>query len=115
MAQCLASRLDQRGPQAELSPFYKALASFVILGVEKPWERLLAAGLARDFQAMRLDFLARHGGISPVEAVTKWQKSSAARITAFRTMIDRARLTAAPSTAMLAQIAGQARELLNRP
>lgn len=37
VAQCLASRLDQRGPQAQLSPFYKALASFVILGVEKPW------------------------------------------------------------------------------
>ena len=79
-----------------------------------PWERLLAAGLARDFQAMRLDFLARHGGTSPVDAVAKWQESSAARITAFRAMIDRARLTAAPSTAMLAQIAGQARVLLNR-
>jgi glutamate dehydrogenase len=79
-----------------------------------PWERLLAAGLARDFQAMRLDFLARHGRTSPVEAVAKWRESSAARIAAFRKMIDRARLTAAPSTAMLAQIAGQARVLLNR-
>lgn len=79
-----------------------------------PWERLLAAGLARDFQAMRLDFLARHGGKSPVEAVSKWQASSAARIAAFRAMIDRARLTTAPSPAMLAQIAGQARVLLNR-
>ena len=79
-----------------------------------PWERLLAAGLARDFQAMRLDFLARHGGTSPVDAVAKWQESGAARIAAFRKMIDRARLTTAPSTAMLAQIAGQARVLLNR-
>lgn len=79
-----------------------------------PWERLLAAGLARDFQAMRLDFLARHGGASPVEAVARWQETSANRISQFREMIDRARMTAVPSTAMLAQIAGQARVLLNR-
>ncbi len=79
-----------------------------------PWERLLAAGLARDFQAMRLDFLARQGGQAPLEAVARWQKASAERIAAFRAMIDRARRTAQPSPAMLAQIAGQARVLLNR-
>ncbi|MFM7028409.1 MAG: NAD-glutamate dehydrogenase [Chakrabartia sp.] len=79
-----------------------------------PWERLLAAGLARDFQAMRLDFLGRLGGADPQAAVVQWQETAASRIAAFRAMVERARTTAAPSTAMLAQIAGQARVLLNR-
>jgi glutamate dehydrogenase len=84
------------------------------LSPRDPWERLLAAGLSRDFQAMRLDFLARNGGKKPVEAVAKWADAHAARVSGFRHMIDRARMTAAPSTAMLAQLAGQARVLLNR-
>ncbi len=78
-----------------------------------PWERLLAAGLARDFQAMRLDFLSRHGGSDPQAGVAAWIEAQAARVVAFRAMIDRARL-AMPTTAMLAQIAGQARVLLGR-
>ncbi len=78
-----------------------------------PWERLLAAGLARDFQAMRLDFLARNGKGDPEAAVTKWIETHASRVSAFRTMIDRAR-TGVATTAMLAQIAGQARVLLGR-
>ena len=84
------------------------------LSPRDPWERLLAAGLSRDFQVMRLDFLARNGGKKPVEAVAKWEAAHAARVSGFRQMIDRARMTAAPSTAMLAQLAGQARVLLNR-
>ena len=84
------------------------------LSPRDPWERLLAAGLSRDFQAMRLDFLARNGGKKPVEAVAKWEAANAARVAGFRQMIDRARMTTAPSTAMLAQLAGQARVLLNR-
>ena len=84
------------------------------LSPRDPWERLLAAGLSRDFQAMRLDFLARNGGKKPVEAVAKWEAANVLRVSGFRHMIDRARMTAAPSTAMLAQLAGQARVLLNR-
>jgi glutamate dehydrogenase len=84
------------------------------LSPRDPWERLLAAGLSRDFQAMRLDFLARNGGKKPVEAVAKWAAANAVRVSGFRHMIDRARMTTAPSTAMLAQLAGQARVLLNR-
>jgi glutamate dehydrogenase len=78
-----------------------------------PWERLLAAGLARDFQAMRLDFLARLSGTDPEAGVATWIATQATRVTAFHAMIDRARL-AMPTTAMLAQIAGQARVLLGR-
>ena len=59
-----------------------------------PWERLLAAGLARDFEQLRLDFLPR--------------------VDQFRSLIDRARLAPAPSAAMLAQVASQARGLLGR-
>jgi glutamate dehydrogenase len=78
-----------------------------------PWERLLTAGLARDYQTMRLDFLSRSGKKDPEAAVAKWLDINAARVTTFRTMIDKARRAAA-TPAMLAQIAGQARVLLSR-
>jgi glutamate dehydrogenase len=78
-----------------------------------PWERLLSAGLARDFQTMRLVFLTQQGGKKPVENVAKWLKSNSARVASFRKMIDAARATP-PTPAMLAQIAGQARLLLSR-
>jgi glutamate dehydrogenase len=78
-----------------------------------PWERLLAAGLARDFQAMRLDFLSRLPGRKPLEAVERWTADNAGRVASFRAMIDGARKVSA-TPAMLAQIAGQARVLLNR-
>jgi glutamate dehydrogenase len=76
-----------------------------------PWERLLAAGLARDFQTMRLEFLAKIGGKNPEKAVLQWLEVKAPAVTRFRDMTDRAHHTALPSTAMLAQIAGQARQL----
>ncbi len=78
-----------------------------------PWERLLIAGLARDFQQMRLEFLARDTG-QPEAHVSQWLTTHAARIAQFRHLIDRARIVAAPSAAMLAQLAGQARVLLGR-
>ena len=78
-----------------------------------PWERLLAAGLARDFQAMRLDFLARIATKNPQEAAQQWLDARQAAVTRFHDMIDRAHQTALPSAAMLAQIAGQARQLLS--
>ncbi len=79
-----------------------------------PWERLLAAGLARDFQAMQLDFIARRGGKKPGAAVKAWLTDNAERVAAFRAVIDRAKGGGVPTPAMLAQIAGQARVLLNR-
>ncbi len=78
-----------------------------------PWERLLTAGLARDFQTMRLAFLTQQGGKKPVESVARWLGANATRVAAFRKMIDAAR-AAPPTPAMLAQIAGQARMLLSR-
>ena len=79
-----------------------------------PWERLLLAGLARDFQQQRLEFLARNGASDPRGAVTNWLATNAARIGQFKLVIDRARHAAQPNAAMLAQIAGQARVLLGR-
>ncbi len=84
------------------------------LDPQDPWERLLAAGTARDFQAMRLDFLGRLGSKKPDLAVEKWISANHSRVKSFRTMIERAKHSGLPSPAMLAQIAGQARVLLNR-
>jgi glutamate dehydrogenase len=88
-----------------------------------PWERLLVAGLARDFQQMRLDFLRRLGGgrrdgdphedqVDPVAAVEGWLEKQRAAVRRFRGMVARAELAASVTPAMLAQIASQARNLL---
>ena len=79
-----------------------------------PWERLLIAGLARDFQQIRLDFLARRAGGDPQAGVDAWLEEHAPRVAQFRALVDRARRAAAPGAAMLAQIASQARVLLGR-
>ncbi|HWI86017.1 MAG TPA: NAD-glutamate dehydrogenase domain-containing protein [Sphingomonas sp.] len=79
-----------------------------------PWERLLAAGLSRDFEQFRLEFLARCSKGDPQEAVETWLVTQAPRIEQFRTLVDRARLVPAPSAAMLAQVAAKARGLLGR-
>ena len=79
-----------------------------------PWERLLVAGLARDFQAMRLDFLRRRAAKKPLEDTQAWIAANESRARAFKAMVDRARMAGMPTPAMLAQIAGQARVLLGR-
>ena len=79
-----------------------------------PWERLLVAGLGRDFQQIRLDTIARQDGTDSEGAIADWLKRNDARVRQFRTFIDRAKATATPSPAMLAQLAGQARTLLAR-
>ncbi|UAK24256.1 NAD-glutamate dehydrogenase [Sphingomonas nostoxanthinifaciens] len=78
-----------------------------------PWERLLAAGLARDFEQLRLAFLARAAG-DPLAYVEQWLAEHALRVAQFERLIDRARQSPAPSAAMLAQVAAQARTLLGR-
>ena len=90
-----------------------AQASAARIKSSDPWERLLLAGLARDFQQMRLDFLARAED-DPQAMVDAWLAANAARVGQFRALIDRARGAAQPGAAMLAQIAGQARVLLGR-
>lgn len=91
-----------------------AQANAARIGSGDPWERLLIAGLARDFQQLRLDFLARHGRGDPQATVDRWLAENAPRVDQFAALVGRARRAPAPSAAMLAQIAGQARVLLGR-
>ncbi len=79
-----------------------------------PWERLLIAGLARDFQQIRLEFLGRAEQGDPQALVDHWLAENAPRVAQFRTLVNRARSASIPNAAMLAQIAGQARVLLGR-
>jgi len=79
-----------------------------------PWERLLVNSLARDFQQMRLTFLAGLPKGDLDTTVTKWLADNAPRVAQFRTTVDRARTIANPNGAMLSHIAGQARGLLGR-
>ncbi len=90
----------------------QAVAARVVAG--DPWERLLIAGLARDFQQLRLEFLARSTGDDPRAAVGSWLTEQAPRVAQFAAVVNRARTAPAPNAAMLAQIAGQARVLLGR-
>ena len=81
-----------------------------------PWDRLLVAGLARDFQQMRVDFLRRvvPSKGDPAKTVVAWTQAQALSIQQFRAMIARAKTATPVTPAMLAQIAGQARNLLAR-
>ncbi|TVV70295.1 NAD-glutamate dehydrogenase [Sphingomonas solaris] len=79
-----------------------------------PWERLLTAGLARDFEQLRLDFVGQAGGKDPLGAVEAWLTAHAPGVARFRALVDRARVAPATTAPMLAQIAGQARMLLTR-
>jgi glutamate dehydrogenase len=78
------------------------------------WERLLTAGLARDFEQLRLGFLDRRAGADPGDAVDQWVAEQGPRIDQFRRTVERARTAPATTAPMLAQIATQARVLLAR-
>jgi glutamate dehydrogenase len=90
-----------------------------VMSPSDPWERLLVAGLARDFQQMRLDLLRRLAKgkgrkADPSAEVEKWTATHDAAIAQFRAMTARAQRSASVTPAVLAQIAGQARNLLGR-
>ncbi|MEP5937787.1 MAG: NAD-glutamate dehydrogenase domain-containing protein [Erythrobacter sp.] len=83
------------------------------------WERPLVSGLARDFQQMRLEFLRRllrrkEGKADPAAAVSDWAEYNQVSVKQFRTMISRAQTHTPVAPVMLAQIASQARNLLER-
>ena len=83
------------------------------------WERLLVSGLARDFQQMRIEFLRRlmqdkTAASDPRGAVADWAARNAAGVAQFRQLIARAQARPPVGAAMLAQIASQARNLLER-
>jgi glutamate dehydrogenase len=78
------------------------------------WERLLTAGLARDFEQLRIEFLGRVRDKDAAAAVDVWIEKQRARIDQFRQLVARARAEGHVSAPMLAQIASQARILLAR-
>jgi glutamate dehydrogenase len=78
------------------------------------WERLLTAGLARDFEQLRIEFLSRCRCTDVDRGVENWVSEHSQRIDQFRKLVGRARTEGHVSAPMLAQIAGQARILLGR-
>jgi glutamate dehydrogenase len=93
-----------------------AQAAAARLAPSDPWDRLLVAGLARDFQQMRLDFLRRRSGTgdAPAALVARWAQDQAAEVRQFLVVVNRARGAVSLKPTMLAQLAGQARNLLSR-
>jgi glutamate dehydrogenase len=79
-----------------------------------PWERLLIAGLERDFEQLRLDFLGRLRDPDVVISSQRWIERNASRIEQFRRFVVEARAAGEVTAPMLAQIASQARILLGR-
>ena len=96
-----------------------AQSTSALMNPSDVWERLLVAGLSRDFQQMRLEFLRRlsrrkGAKTDPLSAVADWAEAHAEAIRRFRAMIGRAQAQGDVAPAMLAQIASMARNLLGR-
>ena len=89
-----------------------------IMTPSDPWDRLLVAGVARDFQQMRFDFLrqmARGRGKADIgERLEAWVDDHKLAIDQFRSVVSRAQATSPVAPAILAQLASQARNLLQR-
>jgi len=96
-----------------------AQSTSALMNPSDVWERLLVAGLSRDFQQMRLEFLrrlSRRKGAKndPVGAVGAWASEHATAIRQFRAMVGRGQAQGEVAPAMLAQVASMARNLLAR-
>jgi len=91
-----------------------ASAAALAFASPDPWERLLVAGLIRDFEQLRLDFLERRGDGDPVAAIDAWLLAQEPRVAQFRQAVERARTVTTPNAAMLAHLASQARILLSQ-
>ena len=78
-----------------------------------PWERLLVAGLVRDFESLRLDLIGRIAadGKAPVAAVKAWLDTNQDRAERLAGTIKRAR-SGTVTSAMLAHLGAQARAAL---
>ena len=90
-----------------------------VMSPSDPWERLLVAGLARDFQQMRFEFIRslasnKRAKEDPAALIEQWAAVREPAIRQFRAMIARAQTAAPIAPAMLAQVASQARNLLQR-
>jgi glutamate dehydrogenase len=77
-----------------------------------PWERLLQSSLAQGFESIRLAHLARLPGDDPVAALDAWLSAHAENAERLARTINRARSSGAPTAAMLAHLANEARAAL---
>ena len=79
-----------------------------------PWERLLKAGLERDFEQLRLDLMRRIVAIGgdPGQAVADWLAAHGDRVARIAGPVARARSGGVVTTPMLAHLASQARVVL---
>ncbi|MCA3255555.1 MAG: NAD-glutamate dehydrogenase [Alphaproteobacteria bacterium] len=76
-----------------------------------PWERLLVAGLARDFEALRLDLIRKLGG-DPLTAAKGWLDAHPDRAQRLAGAVARMRTGGTVTAAMLAHLGSQARVAL---
>ncbi len=79
-----------------------------------PWERLLKAGLERDFEQFRIDLMRRivAPSANPAVAVAAWLGTNADLVARIAGLVARARTGGVVTTAMLAHLASQARVVL---
>jgi glutamate dehydrogenase len=79
-----------------------------------PWERLLKAGLMREFEQLRLDLLRRitPTGGDPGKALAEWLAANQLSLARVATPIARARTAGGVTVPMLAHLAAQARAVL---
>ena len=91
-----------------------AMGAAAALDPADPWERLLKAGLVRDFEQLRLDLVRRvgAGGSDPAAAVAAWIAAHGDRVGRIAGPVRRARAGGPVTAAMLAHIASQARLVL---
>ncbi len=84
------------------------------LDPDDPWERLLQAGLVRDFEQLRLDLMRRivAPGQDPAAAVAVWLAANESLVARVAGPVARARAGGGITTAMLAHLASQARVVL---
>jgi len=121
----LAVALDRRGEEEALTTAYIRLGDALDLDWAKgqalaldpadPWERLLVAGLVREFEQLRLDLLERIvDGAVVDQAVSEWLDAQQSRVEHFRTLVAQARRQGSVNAVMLSHIASQARALLGQ-
>ncbi len=96
-----------------------AQSTAALMNPSDVWERLLVAGLAQDFQQIRLEFLrriSRRKGAKDdiVQAVENWLADNAQAVEQYREMIARAQSQTPYAPAMLAQLASMGRNVLGR-
>jgi len=88
-------------------------AAIHALAPADPWEQLLIAGAARDLEHMRLAFLDRAGTARLESYVRQWLDRHAVAVAQFREHLNLAQMST-PTAAMLSEVTGRARVLLDR-